>query len=245
VLRLLFWKGYPRLLLLLFIAWFALWAVNPPHPADFVLEHVLTLLFVGFLIWNHGRFPLSNVSYTLVFVFLCLHVVGAHYTYAEVPYPAWFSRLGIDIQGLFGFERNHYDRLVHFCFGLLIAYPVREVFVRIARVRGFWGFYLPFDVMMSFSMLYELLEWGVAVVVAGDLGQSYLGTQGDVWDAHKDMALASTGGLIAMTVAALVNWRLRRDFAKEWAMSLGGADPGPLGEQRVRAMLGDRESGSR
>jgi putative membrane protein len=110
-----------------------------------------------------------------------------------------------------------------------MAYPVREVFVRVARVRGFWGYYLPLDVMMSFSMLYELLEWGIAVILGGGVGQSYLGTQGDEWDAHKDMALATLGGLIAITITMLVNWRFHRDFAVEFAASLTPDHPAPQG----------------
>jgi putative membrane protein len=221
--------AWPKALLGLFAAWFALWAVHPPHPQDFVLEHVLTLLFVILLCWSYRRFRLSNVSYTAIFAFMALHVVGAHYTYSEVPYREWFP-------GLFGSERNHYDRLVHFSFGLTMAYPVRELFMRFARVRGFWAYYLPLDVVMSLSMVYELLEWAIAVIVGGDVGQSYLGTQGDEWDAHKDMALATLGGLITITITALVNWRCNRDFAADLSASLQAADPEPLGEVRLRQL---------
>jgi putative membrane protein len=93
-----------------------------------------------------------------------------------------------------------YDRLVHFSFGLLIAYPIREMFLRVARVRGFWGYYLPLDVTMSFSMLYELIEWAYAAIAGGSAGAAFLGTQGDEWDAQKDMAIATLGGLISMCV---------------------------------------------
>jgi len=242
-----FSPAYPKWLLGVFAVWFGVWAIGPPHPGDFVLEHIFTVLFVAFLWWNHRRFRLSNLSYTAIFVFMCLHVIGAHYTYSEVPYEewgrglaSWFGARDFSIQALFGFERNHYDRLVHFCFGLLMAYPVREIFIRIVRVRGFWGYYLPLDVMMSLSVVYELIEWGVAVVVGGDVGQSYLGTQGDEWDAQKDMALATLGGFIAMTVTALVNWRYRRDFAAEFADSLRSKGAVPLGEVRLAEMLKDK-----
>ena len=107
-----------------------------------------------------------------------------------------------------GWERNHFDRLVHFFYGLLLAYPMREMFLRVADVRGFWGYFLPLDVTMSTSMLYELIEWAAAESSAATSAQAYLGTQGDEWDAHKDMALASLGALIAMLVTALINWRL-------------------------------------
>jgi len=230
---------YPLFLLLAFAVWFGLWAIRPSHPQDFFLEHILTVAAVGTLVWTRRWLPLSHLSYTLLFIFLALHVIGAHYTYAEVPYEAWARQVagwlgveGFDLRAACGFTRNHYDRLIHFAFGLLCAYPVRELFVRVARVRGFWSYYFPFDVAMSLSMLYELLEWAVAVIVAGDVGQSYLGTQGDEWDAHKDMALATLGALIAIAATACCHWRLRRDFAAEMADSLKVHDPRPLEEGR-------------
>jgi putative membrane protein len=238
--RLLLSPAYPKWLLGVFVAWFGVWAINPWHPQDFFLEHILTVLAVAVLVWSYRRFRLSNISYTLVFVFMCLHVVGAHYTYSEVPYKEWAAAIGSWFGDESGIDpaadsgRNHYDRFVHFMFGLTLAYPVREVFVRVVRVRGFWAYYLPLDVVMSWSMIYELVEWAIAVFVGGDVGQSYLGTQGDEWDAHKDMALATLGGLIAMTVTALINWRYDRDFAKEFAASLRVSGAKPLGEVRLR-----------
>ena len=101
----------------------------------------------------------------------------------------------------------------------MLAYPVRELFLRVVNVRGFWGYFLPLDITMSTSMLFELFEWAVAEIVGGDLGIAYLGTQGDVWDAHKDMALASLGATIAMAATMAVNIYLQRDFAREWADS--------------------------
>ena len=93
------------------------------------------------------------------------------------------------------------------------------------------------DIMMSFSMIYELFEWVVAIVLAGDIGQSYLGTQEGEWDAPKDMALATLGGFIAMLVTALVNWRLQRDFAAESVASLRSHDPTHPGEVKIAEML--------
>src|SRR5262245_47527851 len=104
------------------------------------------------------------------------------------------------------------------------------MFLRIGNVRGFWGYFLPLDLTMSTSMLYELIEWAAAVYVGGDLGAAYLGSQGDIWDAQKDMALASLGALISMTIAALVNRRMQRDFAREWAESIRVKRRKPLGE---------------
>jgi len=106
----------------------------------------------------------------------------------------------------------------------------------VVNVRGFWGYFLPLDLTMSTSMLYELVEWGTAVVFGGELGQAYVGTQGDEWDAHKDMALASLGAVIAMGFTACVNWRLQRDFAQEWAESFRVKRKAPLGEDEIARM---------
>src|SRR6266481_1621475 len=86
----------------------------------------------------------------LIFVFLSLHLIGAHYTYSLVPYDDWFRAVtGSSPNQLLGWERNNYDRVVHFSYGLLLAYPVREVFLRVARLRGFWGYFFPLDITMS------------------------------------------------------------------------------------------------
>jgi len=234
-------QSYAKWLLAAFAVWFGLWAINPKHPDDFILEHILTVLFVAVLVWTYRRFRLSNISYTMIFLFMCLHVVGAHYTYSEVPYKEWTQTVGSWFgvenasERLFGDGRNHYDRLVHFSFGLLMAYPVRELFVRVARVRGAWAYYLPLDVVMSFSMLYELIEYAIAMFAAPDVGTAYLGTQGDEWDAQKDMALATLGGVITISLTALVNWWYDRDFAKEFAASMR-AEGGPLGEVRLHEL---------
>ncbi len=174
-------------------------------------------------------------------MFLCLHTVGAHYTYSEVPYDAWFEQLaGRTLNGLVGWERNNFDRVVHFAYGLLLAYPVREVFLRVADVRGFWGYLLPLDLTMSTSMLYELIEWGAAAAFGGELGQAFLGTQGDTWDSHKDMALASLGALLAMAITAVINGRYQRDFSREWVESLRVKHAAPLGEEALARMTRKR-----
>ena len=230
-------KPYLTVLAVLFgVLWIAL-AIAPLHRSDWVLENVLLLLGAGVLVATHGIFPLSRVSYTSLFVFLCLHTIGAHYTYSEVPYEeAVRNLLGISINELFGWERNNFDRLVHFSYGLLLAYPIREVFLRIASVRGFWGYFLPLDLTMSTSMLYELVEWAAAVQFGGELGTAFLGSQGDIWDAQKDMALASLGALITMTVTACINAAYQRDFAREWADSFRIRGREPLGEVAIAKM---------
>lgn len=237
-----------RYRLILVLAFAALWialAVSPNDRHDWALENALVAVFAVPLAFSFRFLPLSRVSYTLIFLFLCLHEVGAHYTYSEVPYDAWIRSLtGHSINAALGWDRNDYDRVVHFCYGLLLAYPIRELFLRVADVRGFWGYFFPLDVTMSTSMLFELFEWLAAETFGGDLGVAYLGTQGDVWDAQKDMAMASAGALIAMIVTALINICLQRDFAREWAESLRVKHKAPLGENAISKLLRRRRTGA-
>ena len=229
---------YLLVLTVIFTIEWGLLAISPHDRATWALENVIVAAFFILLASTYKKFPLSRVSYTLIFLFLLLHEVGAHYTYAEVPYDEWMKDLlGYSLDQNMGFERNHFDRFVHFSYGLLLAYPIREVFIRIADVRGFWGYFLPLDLTMSTSMMYELLEWGAAKNFGGDLGMAYLGTQGDIWDAHMDMALASLGALIAMMLTALINIKLQRDFAKEWNESLRIKGQLPLGEDQIKRYL--------
>lgn len=231
-------RWYPRVLFALLVVLGVALAISPHDRADWLLENVLLFVGVIVLVATHRSFPLSKVSYTLIFAFLCLHSVGAHYTYALVPYREWMEALGATPSGE---GRNHFDRLVHFSYGLLLAYPVREVFVRVADAKGFWAYYLPLDVVMATSMLFELFEWGAAELFGGDLGIAYLGTQGDVWDAHKDMALASIGAILAMFVTALINRRFQQDFARTWAESLRVKHPEPLGEESLQRHLAGQQ----
>jgi putative membrane protein len=231
-------QSYVLALGVTFVCIWLLLAISPVDRADWTLENALVALFAIVLIASWWHLPLSRISYTLIFLFLCLHEIGAHYTYAMVPYDQWFESVtGGTLNDMLGWERNHYDRVVHFLYGLLLAYPVREVFLRVANVRGFWGYFLPLDLTMSSSMMFELFEWAAAESVGGELGMAYLGTQGDVWDAHKDMALASLGALLAMTATAAINLALQRDFAREWAESLHVKRRQPLGEYEIRQML--------
>jgi putative membrane protein len=225
--------------------WIAL-AIAPVDRKDWALENALAAIAIIALIATARRFPLSRISYTLIFLFLCLHEIGAHYTYAKVPYDNWLETLfGRPLNAMLGWERNNFDRLVHFCYGLLLAYPIREIFHRVAEARGFWGYFLPLDVTMSTSMLFELIEWAAAEIFGGDLGVAYLGTQGDIWDAHKDMGMATLGALVAMLVTAGLNIYLQRDFAREWADSLRVKETLPLGEDEIRRLWKGRRKKKR
>lgn len=231
-------RRFLLVLAVLLVIQFVLLGISPHNRSDWMLENALVVVFIGAMVASYRKLTLSRISYFLIFLFLSLHLVGAHYTYSEVPYDAWsVSLTGHSFNELVGWERNNFDRVVHFAYGLLLAYPIREVFLRVARLKGFWGYLFPLDITMSTSMLYELIEWGAASVFGGELGQAYLGTQGDIWDAHKDMALASLGALIAMVVTGGLNAWLERDFADEWIESLRVKSKRPLGEDEIQRLL--------
>lgn len=187
-------------LLSIFVIVWVIAAIDPWYPDDWLLENVLVFVGVPVVLLIHRRNPLSRESYVCLFVFFCLHEVGAHHTYAEVPYDSWFEALtGITLSDSLGWERNHFDRLVHFLWGLMLTVPIRELIMRSGQVRGFMSYLVPFLVIVSSSTIYELIEWQAALLFGGDLGMAYLGTQGDVWDAHKDTLLALSGALLANT----------------------------------------------
>ena len=181
------------------LAWLAA-AWQPLFPQDWALENVLSLLAAWWLVRRHRRRPLSNPAYTLLCLFGVLHEIGSHYTYAEVPYDDWArALLGFSLDDALGFTRNHYDRLVHFSFGLLCWRPWREVLAP-APVPA-RGWLVPVAAVAMVSLLYEQIEMFAALLFGGELGQAYLGTQGDVWDAQKDSAMAMSGVLLAAFIA--------------------------------------------
>lgn len=190
---------YPLLLLALFLAWWLILAIAPVYRQDWLLENLLVFIAFPLLVLTYGRLRLTNTAYTLLFVFFALHELGAHYTYSEVPYDSWVQALsGRTLSEVFGLERNHYDRVVHFLYGLLITPAAIELLDARAPQRGIWRWLVPLLFMVSHSTVYELVEWGAAEVFGGDLGQAYLGTQGDVWDGQRDSALAAMGALVSV-----------------------------------------------
>lgn len=189
--------AYPATLLGLFVLLWLVLAVAPWYRDDWLLENALVLVAVPVLVATARRQRFSNFAYTMLFVFFCLHEIGAHYTYSMVPYdPAFQALTGRSLDALLGFERNHYDRLVHFSFGLLLVPATAELLADRAGLRGAWAVVLPVLAIEALSAIFELIEWAAATVFGGDLGQAYLGTQGDVWDAQADMALALLGASI-------------------------------------------------
>lgn len=182
------------------LIWVAL-AISPVDRRDWFLENILALLLVGTLLATYRMFPFSDRSYVLITLFLTLHAIGAHYTYAEVPF-------GFSMKSLFELERNHFDRVAHFASGLLLTYPIRELFVRKAQIQGGWTYVFPIVTLLALSGFFEVIESWVAQIVSPELGDAYLGTQGDIWDAQKDMTAALSGSILAMALTAA--WSARR-----------------------------------
>ncbi len=184
-----------------FIAVFAVCWINSfignTDTANWFLENTLVFLFLGFLIFSYKKYQFSDLSYLLICIYLCLHVYGSKYTYAENPFGYWLKD-ALDLQ------RNHYDRIVHFSFGFLLAYPMREMFLKWLKFPAWVAWTLPIEITLSISGFYELIEWAVADILFKEQGAAYLGTQGDIWDAQKDIFLAFSGAIIATTIVSVV-----------------------------------------
>ncbi len=187
------------------VVFFSVWIstlIGTSDIGNWLLENALVFLFLGFLIFTYRFYAFSDLSYLLICIYLCLHVYGSKYTYAENPLGYW-------LQDTFGTARNPYDRIVHFSFGFLLAYPMREVFLNWLRFPVWVSWALPIEITLSVSGMYELIEWGVADVFFPAQGAAYLGTQGDVWDAQKDMFLATLGAILATSIVSSIKKALR------------------------------------
>jgi putative membrane protein len=192
-----------RSLQLMIAGYVLLWtwlAIEPVHRFNWFLENLLIFLAVAVLVGTYRLFAFSNLAYGLILLFLSLHTIGAHYTYATTPIDVWLN-------GMFHFERNQYDRIVHFSFGLLIAYPLWELLVRVPRFQPAWSYVMTVVTILSAGAFYELIEMWVAQIVAPEIGTMFLGTQGDEWDTQQDMALALYASIVTMAVTALVRSR--------------------------------------
>jgi putative membrane protein len=186
----------PAACLAVFLVVWVACAIDPVYRADWAIENAPTALLVPFVWAVHRRYRLSDRSWIQGTLFVILHTIGSHYTYSEVP-------LGFWVRDAFDLGRNHYDRWVHFLFGLLLLRPIRELGFRGRELDRFTTLFFCTAVVAWWSVLYELIEWIVASVADPAAGTAYLGTQGDEWDAQKDMGLAVLGA----TLACVAEWR--------------------------------------
>ena len=175
--------------------------LNPFDRLVWVVESLLVFALAIGLIASYRNFRFSNLNYAWLLLFVALHLIGAHYTYVEAPPGLWLA-------DWLQLERNYYDRMMHFAFGLLVAPPVAELLNRAAGLRPAWCRWLTVAVVVALSSVYELIEAAVAILADPALGVPYLATQGDIWDAQKDIALA----LVAATISVMfLVWPDRRD----------------------------------
>lgn len=196
------WKRLPvaqRRMILLLITAIAAAHIDQPYPELAPLQHGPTILLAFAAPWLLRRWPLSNGAVGCILVFLLLHTLGGRYIYSYVPYDAWARAIsGQDISGTFGLGRNGYDRFVHFAFGALLTAPFAEMARRFGGMRLGWSLTFAFAAVGFVGALYEIFEWLLTIVAAGETADWYNGQQGDVWDPQKDMAAAQIGSMLAL-----------------------------------------------
>jgi putative membrane protein len=186
-----------------FLVWLML-AIDPANRSVWAIENVLVVCVLGLIHVYRREVPLSRAACIMIFIFLCVHEIGAHYTYPEVPWNRWVTAiLGVAPAESLAFERNHFDRFVHVLFGLLLTVPIREALLATSPVRRGWSYVLPVALSMAASAGYEIVEWLGATTFGGADAASFIGAQDDIWDAQKDMALATIGAIPPMLWAAI------------------------------------------
>ena len=173
---------------------------HPEKTFDWALENAAISFGVALGVVTYRRLPLSDLSYVLLLLFLCLHEWGAHYKYSDVPLGEW-------IKPWLHTQRNHYDRICHFSFGLMFSYPMQEIAIRVLRVSGRWRYYLPVECTLALSAIYEMLEAGMASILSPERGEEFVGMQGDMWDSQEDMFMAGIGSVVAMVILQQVRKR--------------------------------------
>jgi putative membrane protein len=181
----------------LVISFIIIWVyryINNNDTIDWFLENILVFGFAIYIAVSYKKFKYSDVSYLFFFGFLMLHIYGAQYAYTQNP-------LGEYFQNTYNLWRNPYDRVVHFSFGFLLAYPIRDMLVNRMNIKSKWQYLLPVEIILSLASIFELIEWGVEACTPKAIGESYVATQGDPFDAHKDIVLAVLGAAITMFAA--------------------------------------------
>lgn len=185
-----------KIALILFAIVFAWSWINPPWPTEKALHDSLTVVGLIALWWFNRRYHFSVFAFNSVVFFIAMHTIGAHWLYSHVPYDNWLQHLfGATTRDLFGWQRNHYDRLIHLLYGVCLT-PIIAEYARAKyrfRYRSSW--LVALSAIMISSLMYEWFEWGVSLTLSPEDTESYNGQQGDMWDAHKDMLLATLGSL--------------------------------------------------
>jgi putative membrane protein len=191
---------FPKLLFGGYLTLFIILGINPYSRDVWVAENLpILIITIVLFVWYVRGFRFSNTSYALMFVLLYLHTIGGHYTFERVPFD-WFNEL-------FGYERNMYDRIAHFSVGFY-AYPFAEYLTKRKLANKTWLIYFTsFCFIVTIAAGYEIVEWWYAAAEGGSAGAAFLGSQGDIWDAQKDMLMDSLGALVALSLFAFSNRR--------------------------------------
>lgn len=184
-----------KLLTLFYSAVFIFSAIAPVSRAVWVAEIVPVIGVLALVWWVSRHFTFSKTAYMLMFVWIFLHTIGSKYTFAEVPFD-WFNHL------IGSEERNQFDRVAHFSIGLY-AYPIAEYITRQRLMKPALACTFSILAIMSLAAGYEIIEWWYAAVAGGDEGIAFLGSQGDIWDAQKDMLMDTLGALTAVILLNL------------------------------------------
>lgn len=190
------------------LAVFLLTWIKPLWPLEQALHSSLSVAGLVALWWIDRRWPLGAGAFAAICGFIALHCVGARWLYSNVPYEAWLQGLaGWSPGAAFGWQRNHFDRLIHFLYGVCFT-PALAQLARHAwpALRGGQAFALAVMAVMCSSLVYEWLEWGIALALSPEAAEAYNGQQGDAWDAHADMLLATIGSLLAWPLSRQA-WR--------------------------------------
>jgi putative membrane protein len=193
--------------------------IHPDKIFDYFLENATAFTFLFVLALTYRKMPFSDLAYTLMFVYVCLHEWGAHYKYSDVPLGEW-------MKPWLHTNRNMYDRVAHFSFGLLMTYPLQEVLMRKVGVLSRWRYILPVEAILSFSAIYEMMEAGAAMVLSPERGEEFVGMQGDMWDSQEDMFMAGIGSVAAVIILAVIRHRRAAKAAeRELAAVLSTTEP--------------------
>jgi putative membrane protein len=180
-------------LLAIYIAGFTVLAVRPYDRWDWALENFFPVSMLLVIIGVYPRFKFTRLSSYLLFFYLFVQSYGGHYTYALAPPFNW-------LRDEFHLSRNHYDRVAHFMLGFLMAIPIREILLRYIKTSRRWMAFITASIVLAIGAFYEFIEWWVAVLAWPELGDAFLGTQGDIWDSHWDMFLALVGAILALAL---------------------------------------------
>ena len=179
------------------LAVFAASWLHPRWPLEQALHSSLTVVGLAWLYLHDRRWPMRDAHFALVCGFIVMHCIGARWLYSNVPYDAWFQSLfGWSPGAAFGWQRNHFDRLIHLLYGLCLAPAAWHWLRQRWPLDARQSFAIALMLVMCSSLLYEWMEWGIALALSPEAAESYNGQQGDVWDAHADMLLAAVGALL-------------------------------------------------